>query len=89
MKVIKFNAVWCSACLVMKKVYRKAQEAYPAVEWINYDYDQDADQVKQWQIGTTIPVLIFVDEQGVEMERLIGEKRYEQVVELIEKYKGK
>ena len=84
MKVLKFNAIWCSACLVMKKTYQKIFEEYKDFEVINYDYDIDEDMVEKYNIGTTIPVLIFLDNNDNEITRIIGEKSYDYIKNEIE-----
>lgn len=84
MKVLKFNAIWCSACLVMKKVYKQIFEEYPEFKVISYDYDIDEEMVDKYQIGTTIPVLIFLDNQENEIIRITGEKTYGHIKEIIE-----
>lgn len=84
MKVLKFNAIWCSACLVMKKVYKQIFEEYPEFKVISYDYDIDEEMVDKYQIGTTIPVLIFLDNQENEIIRITGEKTYDHIKEIIE-----
>lgn len=84
MKVLKFNAIWCSACLVMKKVYKQIFEQYPNFEVITYDYDIDEDMVEKYSIGTTIPVLIFLDNNENEITRVVGEKSYEYIQSVIE-----
>lgn len=83
MKVLKFNAIWCSACLVMKKVFKHIENMHPELEFINYDYDADEEMVEKYNIGTTIPVLIFLDENDQELARVIGEKSYEEIEEVI------
>lgn len=85
MKVLKFNAIWCSACLVMKKIFKHVENMHPELEFTTYDYDTDEDMVEQYNIGTTIPVLVFVDENGNEVGRIVGEKSYEEIEEYIEK----
>ena len=84
MKVLKFNAIWCSACLVMKKVYNQIFELYPDFEVITYDYDMDEEMVNKYNIGTTIPVLIFLDKEGKEITRVVGEKSFEYIKDIIE-----
>ncbi len=84
MKVLKFNAIWCSACLVMKKTYNRIFDEYKDFEVITYDYDLDEDEVSKYNIGTTIPVLVFLDENDQEITRIIGEKSYEQIKEIID-----
>lgn len=84
MKVLKFNAIWCSACLVMKKTYNRIFDEYKDFEVITYDYDLDEEEVSKYNIGTTIPVLVFLDENDQEITRIIGEKSYEQIKEIID-----
>ena len=85
MKVLKFNAIWCSACLVMKKIFKHVENMHPELEFITYDYDNDEDMVEKYNIGTTIPVLVFVDENEQEVGRIVGEKSYDEIEEYIEK----
>ena len=88
MKVLKFNAIWCSACLVMKKIFKHVENMHPELEFITYDYDNDEDMVEKYNIGTTIPVLVFVDENENEVGRIIGEKSYEEIEEYISEISG-
>lgn len=83
MKVLKFNAIWCSACLVMKKVFKHVENMHPGLQFITYDYDVDEDMVEKYNIGTTIPVLIFLDNDGNEITRIVGEKSYEEIEHII------
>lgn len=83
MKVLKFSAIWCSACLVMKKVFKHIENMHPELEFINYDYDTDEEMIEKYNIGTTIPVLIFLDDNDNEITRIVGEKSYEEIEEVI------
>lgn len=85
MKILKFNAVWCSGCLVMKKTIKELEELYPNIEIESYDYDMDQEQVEKWNIGEIIPVLIFVDENNNEISRLVGEKTKKEIIKEIER----
>ena len=40
------------------------------------------DEVKKYNVGTTLPVLIFMD-QDKELFRLIGEKNYEEIMKAV------
>lgn len=84
MKVLKFNAIWCSACLVMKKTYNRIFDEYSNFEVTTYDYDLDEDMVNKYNIGTTIPVLIFLNDKDEEITRIIGEKSYEYIKNVID-----
>lgn len=85
MKILKFNAVWCSGCLVMKKTIKEIEELYPNIEIESYDYDMDQEEVEKWNIGEIIPVLIFVDENNNEISRLVGEKTKKEIIKEIER----
>ena len=85
MKILKFNEVWCSGCLVMKKTIKEIEELYPNIEIESYDYDMDQEQVEKWNIGEIIPVLIFVDENNNEISRLVGEKTKKEIIKEIER----
>lgn len=85
MKIIKFNAIWCSGCIVMKKIIKEIEELYPNIEIESYDYDMDEEQAKKWNIGDIIPVLIFVDKDNKELGRLIGEKTKKEIIKEIER----
>ena len=89
MKILKFNAIWCSGCLVMKKTIKEIEELYPNIEIESYDYDIDQDQVEKWNIGEIIPVLIFVDKKNNEISRLIGEKTKKEIIKEIERISWK
>ena len=32
MKILKFNAIWCSGCIVMKKIMKQIEEEYKTIE---------------------------------------------------------
>lgn len=85
MKILKFNAIWCSGCIVMKKIMKEIEEEYPNIEIESYDYDMDEDMVKKYNIGEIIPVLVFLDENNNEIGRLIGEKRKNDIIKEIER----
>lgn len=85
MKILKFNAVWCSGCLVMKKTMKEIEELYPNIKIESYDYDMDQEQVEKWNIGEIIPVLVFTDENYNEISRLVGEKTKKEIIKEIER----
>ena len=89
MKILKFNAIWCSGCIVMKKIMKEIEEQYPNIKIESYDYDMDQEEVEKWNIGEIIPVLVFVDENNNEIGRLIGEKTKKEIIKEIEKLSWK
>lgn len=86
MKIIRINAMWCGGCLSMHKVWKKIEEQYKDVEIISYDYDMDEDIVKEYNVGSLLPVAIFYKDNN-EVERLNGEKTFEEIENIINKYK--
>ena len=87
MKVLKFGAVWCSGCLVMRPRWAEIEKE---IEWLKteyFDYDQDKENVSKWKITNILPVFIFIDDNGNELTRLSREPSKKTLIELINKYK--
>ena len=83
MKVLKFSAIWCPSCIIMTNVINKIKDEYPNLEFVNYDYDNDEELVKKYNIGEILPVLIFMDNDK-EIKRVIGEKSKKELIDIIE-----
>ena len=86
MKVIKVGAVWCGSCLNMKHIWNEMKKNYN-IDLIDLDYDFDEDEVKKYNVGNKLPVAIILDDNGNELERIIGEKKKQEIIDIIEKYK--
>lgn len=84
MKVLKFTAIWCPGCLVMRPLWNKIKAEYPEIELEEYDYDMNQEEVKKWNIGNKLPVAIILDDQGNELTRIIGEKSKQEIMQIIE-----
>jgi thioredoxin-related protein len=55
-----------------------------------YDYDKDKEMIEKYAIeGGKLPVFVFLDKKGVELERISGEPSKKRLLELIEKYKDR
>ena len=83
MRILKFSAVWCPGCLVMKSVWNEVLKEYPNIDITEYDYDLDEDMVEKYNVGDKLPVIIMVDENDKEMKRIIGEKKKEELIKFI------
>lgn len=83
MKLLKFNAVWCPGCLVMKKVWKEIIEENPSLVIEEYDYDMDEDEVIKYNVGEKLPLVIMVDDMENEIKRLTGEKTKEEIISFI------
>lgn len=86
MKIIKIGALWCSACLITNKALDKFISENNNVELINLDYDFDEEIVKKYNVGTTLPVLIF-EKNNRELFRLTGEKNYDEIVKAVGEFR--
>ncbi len=90
MKVLKFGAVWCAGCLVMRPRWQEIEKELPWLKTEYYDIDNDDATVKQYQIETgIIPTAIFLDNNGKEILRLNGEVSKSELLAQIEKNKDK
>lgn len=90
MKVLKFGAVWCSTCLVMKPRWAKLEKKYPVFESEYIEYDDCPEKVKEYGVeDSTLPTFIFLDKNGEELERISGEVSEKKLLKLINKYKDK
>lgn len=87
MKLLKFSAVWCPACLVMNPIWDEIKKQYPEIELIEYDYDINEAEVNEWNVGSVLPVTIFLDQSGFELTRLVGEQKKSTLEETIDVYK--
>lgn len=79
MKVIKISAMWCGACLITNKAWKKLQENYH-FEAIDLDYDLDEEEVLKYSPGKVLPVFLFFSGER-EVSRIVGEVSYEELEE--------
>ncbi len=87
MKIIKIGAVWCPGCLFMKKIWNNIIKNNN-LDILELDYDIDNEEVNKYNVGKVLPVVIFIDKGGNELERLIGEQKESNLMEVINKYRG-
>ncbi|MEG1647481.1 MAG: thioredoxin family protein [Bacilli bacterium] len=83
MKIIKINAIWCSACLITNPKFYDVIKDYPDIEVIEYDYDMNSDIIFNYNVGNIIPVFILLKD-GQEISRLVGEKSKKEIINFIE-----
>ncbi|HOZ54139.1 MAG TPA: thioredoxin family protein [Bacilli bacterium] len=74
MKIIKFGAIWCPGCLVMRNTWLNIRGKYKDIEIVDYDYDNDKDRLIEYSIEKKLPVIIFIDKDNNEVKRLVGEQ---------------
>ena len=86
MKVLKFGAIWCSGCLVMKPRWKEIEAQLPWLETEYHDTDEEIELTKKYNI-TDYPCFIFLNKKGEEIYRDYGEIEKKKLIETVEKYK--
>ena len=82
MKIIKISAIWCPACIITTNSLNKIKDRYNFdIEELDYDFDD----ISNYNVGDTLPVLIFIKDNK-EVARLIGEKNSKEIEEVLNKY---
>lgn len=82
MQIIKISSLGCTSCIIINNILEKILENYKVhIKELDYDFDEFS-----YEIGTTLPVLIFIDENGKELSRLVGEVSYSEIEKEIKKY---
>ena len=84
MKLIRFEAVWCPSCLIMKQRFKKIN--LENIEEIVYNYDLDEEMRNYYHIGDYLPIVIL-EKEGKEIFRFSGEKSISELEDIINKYK--
>lgn len=83
MKIVKISSLGCSSCIIVNNILEKILEKYKIhVKELDYDFDSFS-----YEVGKTLPVLIFESETGKELTRIVGETTYEEIEEQIKKFK--
>lgn len=88
MKVLKFGAIWCSGCLIMKPRWQEIEKELSWLKTEYYDADERQDLVEKYSI-TAYPCFIFLDKDNQEIHREYGQIDKDKLVEIINKYKDK
>ncbi len=82
MKIIKISAIWCPACIITNNALNKLKDNYNfELEELDYDFDD----IESYNVGDILPVLVFIKDNE-EIDRLIGEKNYKEIEEVLKKY---
>lgn len=83
MKVLKFGAVWCAGCLVMKPRWQEIEKEHTWLKTEYYDYDNDKEEVEKYGVDKNLPTFVFLDEDDKEFLRLHGEPSKDELVKVI------
>lgn len=87
MKVVKINALWCSACLIMNKRWEEVLKE-KKIETISLDIDMDEEEVKKYEVGDVLPVFIFFEGEK-EVKRIVGEKTTGELLSILKEVEEK
>ena len=88
MKVVKIGAEWCTGCIVMRPRWKKVEEENPWLISEYYDYDESPEIVEKYDLEEgRLPTFVFLDKEGVEIDRRIGEMSKKEISKLITEYK--
>lgn len=82
MKVLKFGAIWCKECLVMKPLWEEIEGEMPELKTEYFDADENSELLKKYSIED-IPVFIFLDKEDNEILRLEGAISKEKIMEAV------
>ena len=83
MKILRISAIWCPSCIIMRPIYDEIAKKYE-YETKELDYDFDEDEVKPLEVGKKLPVAIIYDDNNQELTRICGEKKKNEIEEIIE-----
>lgn len=90
MKILKFGAIWCNGCLVMRPRMAEIEKDNPWLKTEYYDFDQDLEMIKKYKIESgVLPVFIFLDKNNQEIMRLSGEIEKKTLLNYINTHKNK
>jgi thiol-disulfide isomerase/thioredoxin len=90
MKVLKIGAVWCPGCLVMRSRWEKIEKEFPWLQTEYFEFDDRQDIMQKYNVAQdVIPVFIFLDKNGNEFKRVVGEAGKEDLVAIITENKEK
>jgi len=89
MKVLKFGAIWCPGCLIMKPRWKEIETENPSLQTQYFDFDVDKTAVEKYKIDQSLPIFVFLDKEDNEFLRLSGEISKEKLLEVIDKNKDR
>ena len=81
MKLLKFQASWCQPCKTLTSLLNTMQIPFP-VEVI--DADENKDLLQKYNVRS-IPVLVLLDENNNEIDRLTGSTTKDKITALLNK----
>ena len=77
MKVKVLTAVWCHACLLMKKRIKEYQKTHD-IQFEFIDIDFDTEKCEGLEIGKVLPVYFIYQDYKL-IKRFVGEKSIDEL----------
>ena len=72
----------------MRPRFEEVEKKYPNIESISLDIDFDEESSK-YNVGEKLPVFILLDNNDNELERLVGEHKTEELINIVKKHYDK
>jgi thiol-disulfide isomerase/thioredoxin len=88
MKILKFGAIWCPGCIVMRSRWQTVETENDWLKTAYFDIDEYPEMKDKYGL-TEYPTFIWLDQNEQELDRLTGEVSEEQILDFINKYKEK
>ena len=88
MKVLKFGAVWCPGCLVMRPRWEKIEKENEWLKTEYFDIDEFPETIEKYELKE-YPTFIWLDNNEQEICRTEGEVSEVELVNLINEHKEK
>jgi len=82
MKILKFGAIWCKECLVMKPIFSEIETEIPELKTEYYEADENPEILKEYEVKN-IPEFIFLDKNDKEFLRLQGIQNKDELIKII------
>jgi thiol-disulfide isomerase/thioredoxin len=82
MKVLKFGAIWCKECMIMKPMWAEIEQEIPELKTEYYDADFDLEKAREFSVRD-IPTFIFLDNKDKEFLRLVGVQNKEELIRIV------
>lgn len=89
MKVIKFGAIWCPGCIVMKPRWLEIEKENSWLKTEYHDFDSEKDFVQKYNINDKLPTFVFLDDNEAEFLRLSGEVSKKELLRIITENKNR
>ncbi|MFA7662997.1 MAG: thioredoxin family protein [Patescibacteria group bacterium] len=86
MKILKFGATWCPGCVVMGPRLEEIKTQNPDIEIEMIDTDQNPELAEKYDVRD-LPTLVYLDKNGVELEKQHGILPKEKINEAISRYR--